>query len=138
MLLQVGRSGCHSRVGVRETATAIACRNLFIGATFGSGRGHIASVSVVGRIFTHRMVGVPGWKEVQLPIALSAALAQCQGNEIDDDQSHQNTDQYQQGNAPTWYPRPRLGRGRELHLIHIDFRDSQIIVSCLLLMLYEL
>lgn len=78
-------------------------------------------MGVVGGIFTHRMVGVLGWKDVQLPIALSAALAHCQGNEIDDGQSNQNTDQHQQGNAPTWYSRPRLGRGRELHLIHIDF-----------------
>lgn len=28
LLLQVGRSGCHSRVGVRETAIAVTCRNL--------------------------------------------------------------------------------------------------------------
>lgn len=28
LLLQVGRSGCHSRVGVRETAVAVTCRNL--------------------------------------------------------------------------------------------------------------
>lgn len=102
-------------------------------------------MSVVGRVFTHRMVGVLGWKDVQLPIALSAALAHClgrqeiglasgvpftkgtprrrrletyQGKEIDDSQSNQNTDQHQQGNAPAWYPRPGLGRGRELHLIH--------------------
>lgn len=100
-------------------------------------------MSVVGRIFTHRMIGVLGWEDVQLPIGLSAALTYCLGkqeimlahgvsftgahrrrpetyqcNEIDDGQSNQNTDQHQQGNAPAWHARPGLGRGRELHLIH--------------------
>lgn len=38
-------------------------------------------MSVVGRVFTHGMVDVLGWKEVQLPIALSAALAHCLGRQ---------------------------------------------------------
>lgn len=36
-------------------------------------------MGVVGGIFTHRMVGVLGWKDVQLPVALAAALAHCLG-----------------------------------------------------------
>lgn len=54
---------------------------LLIGATFGTARRHIAPVSVVGRVFTHGMVGVLGGKEVQLPVALSAALAHCLGRQ---------------------------------------------------------
>lgn len=34
-------------------------------------------MSVVGGIFTHRMVGVLGGKDVQMPIVLSAALTHC-------------------------------------------------------------
>lgn len=38
-------------------------------------------MSVVGGIFTHRMVGVLGWKDVQLPIVLLAALTHCLGKQ---------------------------------------------------------
>lgn len=108
--LQVGRSGCWVRV--REAAATIACGNLLIRATFGT-RGHIASMGVVGGVLAHRMVGISGWEDVQLPTALSAALTHSQGDEIDDGQRNQNTDQHQQGNAPARHPRPRPGRGRK-------------------------
>lgn len=109
--LQVGRSGCCVRV--REAAATIACRNLLIRATFGTARGHIAPVGMVGGVLAHRMVSISGWKDVQLPTVLSATLTHSQGNEIDDGQRNQHTDQHQQGNAPARYPRPRLGRGRK-------------------------
>jgi hypothetical protein len=36
-------------------------------------------MGVVGRVFTHRMIGVPGGKDVQLPVVLSAALTHSLG-----------------------------------------------------------
>lgn len=39
-------------------------------------------MSVVGRVFTHGVVDVLGWKDVQLPVALPAALAHCLERQI--------------------------------------------------------
>lgn len=111
MPLQVGRSGCQVRV--RETAATVSCRNLLIRAPFSTTRGHIAPVGVVGGVLAHRMVGVSGWKDVQMPTVLSAALTHSQGHEIDNGQRNQDTDQRQQGDAPARYPRPRPGRERK-------------------------
>lgn len=127
VLLQVGRSGCWVRVHVREAAAPIACRNLLIGAASITARGHIAPMGVVGGVLAHRMVGVSGWKDVQLPTVLSAALAHSQGNNIDDGECNQNTDQHQQGNAPARNPRLERGRGREGHISHTNTRDVQVI-----------
>lgn len=83
-------------------------------------QGHIAPMGVVGGVLAHRMVGVSGWKDVQLPTVLSAALAHSQGNNIDDGECNQNTDQHQQGNAPARNPRLERGRGREGHISHTN------------------
>lgn len=109
MPLQVGRSGCQVRV--RETAATVACRNLLV--RFGTTRGHIAPMGVVGGVLAHRMVGVSCWKDVQLPTVLSAAPTHSQGHEIDGGECNQNTYQHQQGDAPAGYPRSRPDKGRK-------------------------
>lgn len=53
--------------------------HLLIGAASITARGHIAPMGVVGGVLAHRMVGVSGWKDVQLPTVLSAALAHSLG-----------------------------------------------------------
>lgn len=48
--------------------------HLLVRAPFGIARGHIAPMGVVGGVLAHRMVGITGWEDVQLPTVLPAAL----------------------------------------------------------------
>lgn len=119
--LQVGRSGCG--VGVGETASAIACRHLFIRASPGTARGYIAPMGVVGGVLAHWVVGILGWEELQLPTGLPATETHNQCQEIDDSQCHHHRYQHQQGNAPARYN----GGRRKGGAIRLNFRDFHII-----------
>lgn len=68
------RASSPSTVGPRSA-------HLLIRAPFGTARGHVAPVGVIGGVLAHLMVGITGGEDVQLPTVLPAALTHRLGGD---------------------------------------------------------